>query len=172
MPTYPSHNPTLTLTSCQLKQNIGLRETKHSSSDKTLEIITVLFFSCTYILQHLPFSAGYPTIHSTGGHQCPWHIPRNSEVLFHCVLVAEIHNNKEKNNDWRCASTCTCSVFSVKGLWHMCFAEYQIDCLQSAFSLKIHLVLDLIQRDCKPRCFFDRAYALVSRGKRLRRSRD
>ena len=28
-----------------------------------------------------------------------------------------------------------------------------IDCLQSAFSLKICLVLDLIQRDCKPLCF-------------------
>ena len=40
--------------------------------------------------------------------------------------------------------------------------------LQSAFSLKIRLVLDLIQRDCKPRC---RAYALVSRRKWLRRSR-
>ena len=35
----------------------------------------------------------------------------------------------------------------------MCFAECQIDCLQRAFSLKIRLVLDLIQRDCKPRCF-------------------
>ena len=29
-----------------------------------------------------------------------------------------------------------------------------IDCLQSDFSLKIRLVLDLIQRDCKPRCYF------------------
>ena len=28
-----------------------------------------------------------------------------------------------------------------------------VDCLQSAFFLKIRLVLDLIQRDCKPRCF-------------------
>ena len=28
-----------------------------------------------------------------------------------------------------------------------------IDCLQSAFSLRIRLVLDLIQRDCKPRCY-------------------
>ena len=26
-----------------------------------------------------------------------------------------------------------------------------LDCLQSAFSLKIRLVLDLVQRDCKPR---------------------
>ena len=29
----------------------------------------------------------------------------------------------------------------------------RIDCLQSAFSLKIRLVLDHIQRDCKPRCY-------------------
>ena len=29
-----------------------------------------------------------------------------------------------------------------------------IDCLQSAFSLKIRLVLDLIQRDCKLRCCY------------------
>ena len=29
-----------------------------------------------------------------------------------------------------------------------------LDCLQSAFSLKICLVLDLIQRDCKPRCYY------------------
>ena len=29
-----------------------------------------------------------------------------------------------------------------------------VDCLQSAFSLKIRLVLDLIQRDCKPRCYY------------------
>ena len=29
-----------------------------------------------------------------------------------------------------------------------------IDCLQSAFSLKICLVLDLIQRDCKPRWYY------------------
>ena len=28
-----------------------------------------------------------------------------------------------------------------------------LDYLQSAFSLKIRLVLDLIQRDCKPRCY-------------------
>ena len=123
LPTYPSPNPTLTLTSCHLKKNIGLRETKHSSSDKTLEIITVLFFSCTYILQHLPFSAGYPAIHSTGGRQCPWHIPRNSEVLFHCVLVAEIHNNEETNNDCRCAGTRTRSVFSVKGPGHYVFCR-------------------------------------------------
>ena len=26
--------------------------------------------------------------------------------------------------------------------------------MQSAFSLKIRLVLDLIQRDCKPRCYY------------------
>ena len=32
--------------------------------------------------------------------------------------------------------------------------QFEIDCLQSAFSLKIHLVLDLIQRDCKPRCYY------------------
>jgi len=52
--------------------------------------------------------------------------------------------------------------------------ETLLDCLQSAFSLKIRLVLDLIQRDCKPRCYYyfsSRAYALVSHGKRLRRSR-
>ena len=29
-----------------------------------------------------------------------------------------------------------------------------VDCLQSAFSLKIRLVLDLIQRDCIPRCYY------------------
>ena len=29
-----------------------------------------------------------------------------------------------------------------------------LDCLQFTFSLKIHLVLDLIQRDCKPRCYY------------------
>ena len=29
-----------------------------------------------------------------------------------------------------------------------------IDCLQSAFSLKIRLVLDLIQCDCVPRCYY------------------
>ena len=58
-------------------------------------------------------------------------------------------------------------------------AIFHLDCLQSAFSLKICLVLDLIQRDCKPQCYYigietrlDLAYALVSRGKRLRRSRD
>ena len=28
-----------------------------------------------------------------------------------------------------------------------------VDCLQSALFVKIRLVLDLIQRDCKPRCF-------------------
>ena len=28
-----------------------------------------------------------------------------------------------------------------------------VDCLQSAFSLKMRLVLDLIQRNCKPRCY-------------------
>ena len=30
----------------------------------------------------------------------------------------------------------------------------QVDCLQFAFSLKIRLVLGLIQRDCKPRCYY------------------
>ena len=29
-----------------------------------------------------------------------------------------------------------------------------VDCLQCAFSLKIRLVLDLIQRNCKPRCYY------------------
>ena len=29
-----------------------------------------------------------------------------------------------------------------------------LDCLQSTFFLKICLVLDLIQRDCKPRCYY------------------
>ena len=38
-----------------------------------------------------------------------------------------------------------------KAWFHLCVG---IDCLQSAFSLKIHLVLDLIQRDCKPRCYY------------------
>ena len=32
--------------------------------------------------------------------------------------------------------------------------ERGLDCLQSAFSLKTHLVLDLIQRDCKLRCCY------------------
>ena len=32
--------------------------------------------------------------------------------------------------------------------------NYSLDCLQSTFSLKIRLVLDLIPRDCKPRCYY------------------
>ena len=32
--------------------------------------------------------------------------------------------------------------------------NYSLDCLQSTFSLKIRLNLDLIPRDCKPRCYF------------------
>ena len=32
--------------------------------------------------------------------------------------------------------------------------NYSLDCLQSTFSLKIRPVLDLIQRDCKPRCYY------------------
>ena len=31
---------------------------------------------------------------------------------------------------------------------------FTVDCLQSPFSLKIRLVLDLIQRDCKQRCYY------------------
>ena len=38
-----------------------------------------------------------------------------------------------------------------KAWFHLCIG---IDCLQSVLSLKIHLVLDLIQRDCKPRCYY------------------
>ena len=34
-----------------------------------------------------------------------------------------------------------------------CIYSLQLDCLQSAFSLKIRVVLDLSQRDCKPRCY-------------------
>ena len=33
--------------------------------------------------------------------------------------------------------------------------DYSLDCLQSTFSLTIRLVLDLIPRDCKPRCHRD-----------------
>ena len=41
------------------------------------------------------------------------------------------------------------------GLLGLIFARYvPLDCLQSAFSLKICLVLDLIQHDCKPRCYY------------------
>ena len=32
--------------------------------------------------------------------------------------MAEIHNNKETNNDCRCANTCIRGVFSVKELGH------------------------------------------------------
>ena len=32
--------------------------------------------------------------------------------------------------------------------------NYSLDCLHSTFSLKIRLVLDLIPRDCKPRCYY------------------
>ena len=32
--------------------------------------------------------------------------------------------------------------------------NYSLDCLQSTFSLKIRLVLDLIPRDCRPRCYY------------------
>ena len=32
--------------------------------------------------------------------------------------------------------------------------NYSLDCLQSTFSLKIRLDLDLIPRDCKPRCYY------------------
>ena len=32
--------------------------------------------------------------------------------------------------------------------------NYSLDCLQSTFSLKIRLVLHLIPRDCKPRCYY------------------
>ena len=34
------------------------------------------------------------------------------------------------------------------------FSGTGLDCLQFTFSLKIHLVLDLIQHDCKPRCYY------------------
>ena len=41
------------------------------------------------------------------------------------------------------------------GLLGLIFARYvPLDCLQSAFSLKICLVLDLIQHDCKPLCYY------------------
>ena len=43
-----------------------------------------------------------------------------------------------------------CHIWKVK----LISMRRVIDCLQSAFSLKIRLVLDLIQRDCKPRCYY------------------
>ena len=46
-------------------------------------------------------------------------------------------------------------MFSPKLNYSSAMSGYcRIDCLQSAFSLKIRLVLDLIQRDCKPRCYY------------------
>ena len=46
-------------------------------------------------------------------------------------------------------------MFSPKLNYSSSMSGYcRVDCLQSAFSLKIRLVLDLIQRDCKPRCYY------------------
>ena len=46
-------------------------------------------------------------------------------------------------------------LFSDFFVFHCCLGRgYLLDCFQSAFSLKIRLVLDLIQRDCNPRCCY------------------
>ena len=53
-------------------------------------------------------------------------------------------------------ATHSCRSPAARILWDFNFlrelATDPLDCLQSTFSPKICLVLDLIQRDCKPRC--------------------
>ena len=63
-------------------------------------------------------------------------------VLFYLSLVTYLDMRLNFSEHFQ-TSTCTWNV-----------AVKKLDCLQSTFFLKIRVVLDLIQRDCKPRCYY------------------
>ena len=58
-------------------------------------------------------------------------------------------------------------LFSSTRLRYWAYKHCLLDCLQSPFSLKIRLVLDLIQRDCKPACLGFARCNFAKKNKRL-----